>query len=361
MNRAVTRAARSAIAYVCSGSGGLAFWERLESRSLTVLTYHRILPAYRKYSYLNPDLVVTPESFRVHCRVLQKYFAVLPLSQAVDMMVNSAAHHRPPERIATITFDDGYRDNILYAAPILAELGLRATFFPVVDLIGASAPPWYDRLARALSVLMREDKIEKWWAELPAAFQSGHARAPSLGDALGDAKRLAPLMRVQFVELAELEAGAVSEWPAEDLVMSWEELKKLVSNGHEIGSHSATHPILPSLDDGSLAKEISGSRLTLEKGLGVTVTSFCYPNGDWDTRVLQAIESGGYRCAVTTMSGNNRDVSSPHRLRRWFIDEDRLKGVTPAASTALLRMHLSGLADRVFLRGARMSGEPPIA
>src|SRR5262249_48692534 len=44
-----------------------------------------------------------------------------------------------------ITFDDGYRDNYDYAAPILREYNLPATFFVTTEFIGSNVVPWWDR------------------------------------------------------------------------------------------------------------------------------------------------------------------------------------------------------------------------
>ncbi len=82
--------------------------------------------------------------------------------------------------------------------------------------------------------------------------------------------------------------------------MSWEQVRELEALGAEIGSHSLTHPHLLSLSDSELRKEISDSKNELEDKLGKEVSSFAYPYGEFDSRVVDGVRAAGYICAFTT-------------------------------------------------------------
>jgi len=74
------------------------------------------------------------------------------------------------------------------------------------------------------------------------------------------------------------------------------ELRKLVSAGHEIASHSLTHPLpLAKLPDERLREEIVGSRRELEAAIGKSILGFRAPNWDVSTRVLEELAAAGYR------------------------------------------------------------------
>jgi len=255
-----------------------------------------------------------------------------------------------------MTFDDGYRDNHCYAAPILAERGLRATFFVITDLVGSPLAPWYDRLVRgwARSVrlpggpptdamkLLRPDDLRRCRLSGP----------PTPRQVVSQAKSLPPSVRAELLRRVESHAGP-DEAQDVDQIMGWSELSSLAAAGHEIGSHSATHPILTQLDEPALMHEIHGSRSCLAERLGKPVVSFCYPNGDLDDRVVQAVSSAGYRYAVTTRSAINTPGANPHRLARRFIDQDRLSSLGGAPSATLFQAELSGVIDLLFLRHLR--------
>ena len=82
--------------------------------------------------------------------------------------------------------------------------------------------------------------------------------------------------------------------------MSWEQIRKLEEIGVEIGSHSMTHPHLTRLSDSDLRKELEDSKHLLEDKLGREVSSFAYPYGEHDRRVVNEVRAVGYSCAYTT-------------------------------------------------------------
>ncbi len=326
--------------------------ERCARGSLVILCYHRVLPTESKAGYFLPDLVVTPEAFRRQCMLLRRYFDVMPLYEAYKALDEGKANRRP---IAAITFDDGYQDNARYAVPILSEIGLKATFFVIADLVDTKSPPWYDKLGRAYLKLTSSRRIDSLLADVGIKSYNDRLRAngivyPSPRHVIKEVKKLQPTKRHELVEQLCVEAGTDDDLSTDDLIMNWEQLDELTAIGHEIGSHSAQHEMLRQLDDASLDAEVQGSRRTLERGIGCQVHSFCYPNGDVDERITRAVEMAGYRCAVTTQSGINADGQNHYLLRRRFIHEERLAGLNGLTSDTLLRMELCGLADRVFGR-----------
>jgi peptidoglycan biosynthesis protein MviN/MurJ (putative lipid II flippase)/peptidoglycan/xylan/chitin deacetylase (PgdA/CDA1 family) len=133
-----------------------------------------------------------------------------------------------------LTFDDGYADNFEQAVPLLERSGHRATFFVVAGAIDDGSPFDWDM------------------------------------DSAGIDQRR----------------------------MTWDQLRDLRARGHEIGSHSLTHPLdLRTLSDDQLDAEVRGSKRLLEERLQCEVTSFCYPAGHLDGRVTECVKRAGYRYA----------------------------------------------------------------
>lgn len=348
----IKRLARSCVAVGCRTA---SFLRRAEERicgQLVVLCYHRVLPAEWKAAYFLPDLVVTPDCLRRHCAILQRHFEVMPLHQAVVALRDNRAHDRS---LAAVTFDDGYRDNCRYAVPILDGFGISATFFVITDLVGTRVAPWYDRLGRAATRLLRDGQAKDLFLSLQSVrpgidWRPAADPAASIRRLIGEVKKCAPEVRHRWIDRFCAEAGE-DDPRDEDLSMNWTELAELAKAGHEIASHGANHEILPQLDDAALEAETEGSRRTIEEKLGVKPFSFCYPNGDTDDRVATAVESAGFQCAVTTEPGINSLLHDSYRLKRCFIHEDRLTGVTEGSSAALLRMQLCNLSRRFWRHG----------
>lgn len=326
---------RDTIAKLVVGSGALTRREARIRGHLTILCYHRILPEPQRSTYHDPDLVVTPEAFRAHCRLLAQHYTVLPLDLALRKVESGQSTGRP---LAAITFDDGYQDNYLLAAPILAEYGIQATFFVVAGFVDTETVPWYDQAGLAWNALHR----------------LGHALdAPNAHMAMAMAKRLSPAQRDEWVAALQRRAGPLAV-PAMDRIMTSPQLKDLVSKGHEIGSHTLTHPLLPQCDDATLANELQQSRATLAAIIGRSITGICYPNGDCDDRVAQAARAAGYAYATSVESGINDPAAlDGFALKRWFICQRRLCDNRGVPSDALFRMEISGLARRIFNRRSR--------
>jgi peptidoglycan/xylan/chitin deacetylase (PgdA/CDA1 family) len=80
--------------------------------------------------------------------------------------------------------------------------------------------------------------------------------------------------------------------------LSWDALRGLRDEGWEVGSHTRSHPHLPSLDDETLADELEGSREACESALGEPCRSLAYPYGDLDGRVREATSRAGYTVAA---------------------------------------------------------------
>lgn len=326
--------------------------EKSAAGTLTILCYHRVLPAEQKAAYPYPDLVVTPRSFRRHCLTLKRTYKILPLREAVRQLRRASPGPRP---LAAITFDDGYRDNFVYALPTLNQLDLRATFFVIAGLVGTDQVPWYDLLGRALLTLDRTE-LEALVREASRKFgrriprQTARHPTPELKYLTELAKQLPRNERARLIDEVFDRAPPVSQASPNDLIMDWTQLTHLRELGHEIGSHSLTHEILPFLEEHALQAELVESRNIIEKNLDCRAYSFCYPNGDLDRSVAQQVMAAGYGCAVTTVNGTNEPGTDVYRLRRRFIHEERLMGLYHRPSSTLLRMELCGLADRVFKR-----------
>jgi peptidoglycan/xylan/chitin deacetylase (PgdA/CDA1 family) len=346
------RVIRTLLAEACRASLLLKAAEGRVRSLLTILCYHRVLPADKRRNCVLPALAVTPELLRRQCRLLQHTYDVRPLHTAVEAFQRGATPGRP---LAAITFDDGYQDNYYYAAPVLRQFGLKATFFVISDLIGIPEVPWYDRLGRAADMLRRQGRTEDLLRILaifkcPDTAGAAAAENPLLHTVLNQAKKMDPSSRKELTDSLCTAAGNLPLPLPEDRIMDWDQLTTLANQGHEIGSHGGTHEILPQLNDESLRREVQGSRQCLERHLDKPVRSFCYPNGNADERVVRVVRSAGYACAVTVRSGGNRPGQDIHRLNRRFIHEGRLSGPYERASSLLLRMELCGLADYVFGR-----------
>ncbi len=81
--------------------------------------------------------------------------------------------------------------------------------------------------------------------------------------------------------------------------LSWEQIRFLASNGIEVGGHTRTHPLLPTLNAAQSDAEITGGKQDIEAQLGKSITTFCYPTGKYNAQIVKQVKAAGYVTAVT--------------------------------------------------------------
>lgn len=99
--------------------------------------------------------------------------------------------------------------------------------------------------------------------------------------------------------------------------LSWSDAKALGAAGHEVLSHTVSHPNLQQVPDARLASEMRDSRARLEQELGHPVECIAYPFGLRDGRVVKAAADAGYRLAVLADGPGATDASPALELPRW--------------------------------------------
>jgi len=253
-------------------------------------------------------------------RVLRRSTNVVPLGWALRTM--SAGRPLPPRAVA-ITFDDGYRDNLTLAAPLLRRLGLPATCFLVPGLLSREVTPWWERLAWAFA---NSDRDRIVWEDrsvwLGTSTASRHTASTMLAAQL---KRRDRRQRDAAVDDLVSLLSPAGEYRVDDHFLDWEGARKLRAT-MEIGSHSMHHAILARESAGAQRDDLVTSRQKLADELSEGIELLAYPNGgehDYDEDTLAAVESAGYEYAITTRRGRNTAATPPYEVRRWVMSPER--------------------------------------
>jgi len=109
---------------------------------------------------------------------------------------------------------------------------------------------------------------------------------------------------------------------ADRLHLNWQEVRQLAAHPLiTIGSHTMTHPYLPTLTAELATQEIVDSRQIIEHQLGAGIEFFCYPSGDFGPREVELVAHAGYRAAVSVAPGLNRRGTDRYTLRRTEITD----------------------------------------
>ena len=99
-----------------------------------------------------------------------------------------------------------------------------------------------------------------------------------------------------------------------DEYMQWSHLRELHTRGHQIQSHSWSHPMLTHCSDSELEKELAYSRQLIEDKVGAAVDAISIPHGRWNHRVLRACVAAGYQRIFTSDSWRKEEQRTGARV-----------------------------------------------
>ncbi|MBF0624643.1 MAG: polysaccharide deacetylase family protein [Magnetococcales bacterium] len=279
-----------------------------------VLMFHRVLPACgcprlsaNSYLELTPEFLVDIIHY-----FSSKGYRFLSMDDIPDRLTDRSG---PP--FVVFTFDDGFRDVMEVAWPILRRCGVPITIYVATDFPDGRAVLWWNALEQLLlqrsnlrfalgdrsyefSLLTIEEKNR--------AFKSIHSLIKGNGG--GDAVRL----QEQFFHGLGVDPRAETR----SVALNWEELRWLADQpGVVIGAHTCSHPVLSQLNRAEASAEILQGKILLENKLQRVVKHFAYPFGgrpEAGKRERLLAEQAGFITAVTTRSANLFPAHSRHLL-----------------------------------------------
>ena len=276
---------------------------------LSIFIFHRVLPES------DPHLPWEPNAAQFDWMVglIADNFKLLPLGEAVRRLASSSL----PPAAASITFDDGYADNLSVAAPILKRYGATATFFIATGFLDGRRM-WNDdvieAIRRAPPGMLDLEEFDLGLHEITDAA----SRVKAYGVMLD---RLKYFDHSRRSVVAREIAGRNGVQPASDLMMTSAHVQELRSQRMEIGAHTHTHPILELMPDTRAEEEMAGGRERLEALLGERIALFAYPNGepgkDFSSRHALMARRLGFSAAVSTAAGAASQLSDVFQLPRF--------------------------------------------
>jgi peptidoglycan/xylan/chitin deacetylase (PgdA/CDA1 family) len=223
------------------------------ARSLRVLMYHKVndLPG-------NP-VTVPVGAFEEQMGELSELgYTVVGLDAVLAHYTEGAPL---PAGATLISFDDGYRDVLRHALPVLRRNGYPAVLFVPLGFVGEASPLPHEKRFAAQGIVNR--------------------------------------------------------------TLDWDELRELDANGVRIECHGISHHVLANLPVDEAAREIALSKLRLEERLDREVKAFAYAKGseaDFGLVHVSLVRQAGYELGFTSVSGANGPQSDRFRLRRYNVE-----------------------------------------
>lgn len=235
--------------------------------ALPILMYHHVSP--------RPGLVtVSPSVFRQQMQSLAEAgWRTVGLGEVERFFAGQPI----PAKTCIVTFDDGYLDNMVYAAPVLSEFAQHAVVFVATSWMGDGPP------------------------------RSGLQETPDHREC----KR------------------RIATGDADSVILRWSEAEHLQMAGvFEFHSHTHTHCRWdktvgdPSARAAALAEDLHSSQRALVERLGITSRHLCWPQGYYDPQYVETANACGFDHLYTTEVRINLPLAPVSRIGR-FVTKDK--------------------------------------
>lgn len=277
-------------------------------QTLTILTFHRVLdephPLYPEWP--------TQRAFQQKLRWLKSCAEIVPLAQGLDRIRDGSGSRH----LAAVTFDDGYKDNLDLALPVLQAENVHCTFFVATRYIEQG--------------LLFDDLVVRAFTHTKCkSFQEPRLGMPERSiESVGDRRKVADHLLEKLKYLPPVERDRIAADVANQLSLQDREspmlridgLRELRDAGMEIGSHSYEHPISNTLSDPEFISDTTRSVEMLVQMLDVRPRFFAFPNGilgkDFAPRHSVILEEMGFEAAFSTSPGVVRPASNFFALPR---------------------------------------------
>ncbi len=239
------------------------------ANTVPVLMYHHVRPG-------GGMIATTPEHFEDQLRWLaRRDYRTLSTAEFLQHLRQGGAPHRS----VLITFDDGYLDNWVYAAPLLRRYGMRATVFIVTGWVGEGP----------VRPCLDDD------AALPETPEHRECER-------------------------RIEMGR-----ADEVILRWPEIRIIRDRGvMEFHSHTHTHTRWDLRDatikNTHMREELARSRECLRQHLGEVSDQLCWPQGYFDDDYIRIAREAGFHYLYTTRAfGRNRQGTDPSSIFRFAV------------------------------------------
>lgn len=309
--------------------------------------FHSVRPDPGRAYAPNHALEITPEFLDTTLSLLAELdYDIVPVGDLTDRLAREDGR-----RFAVLTFDDGYRDNLEYAAPILRRHRAPYAIYVTTGFVERTARLWWLELEAAIGALNHvEMEIAGRTFSAPARTKAekdeAYVRAYSFLTEHDE-----PAMLDQISALVE-RSGVAANFT--DLCMTWDEVRTVAADPLcTIGVHTLTHARLAKHSDEYVRTEMLASKDLIEEQLGRSALHLAYPFGDRysaGSREFQIARACGFETALTTRPGV---LFAAHRDHLTALPRLAVHGSWQQART--LETLLSGAPFALWNLGRRLN------
>ena len=260
---------------------------------------------------------LTASQFEMDLAYYKKHFNVVSMSEAFDMYRNNII---PKKKTITLSFDDGFKNNLDTALPILEKYGLKTTFFisGICTQDMETRSLWTEYI-NTLNYYHRNEVVEIDRYKFTNLYDSQND-VYLVNYIKGLNKETRDKTMNDLIARYDLNTKIRTipdEWWK---IMTLDELKKFSrSKMVDIGSHGYFHYNMESLSSNEIDVELKSSKDLLEAAIDKPVISIAYPDGSYNKQIKDKASSFGYRDQLAVDYRVADDADDKRILSRYGV------------------------------------------
>lgn len=276
----------------------------------------------------------SPLNFERQIAFLSQHYKIVSIPVLFE-----AVQRQEKGKFCALAFDDGLKDQYLFAVPILKTYQASAIFFPITGAWEGILPTAH-KLHVLLSHISADEIIllfNKFLEDFYSDLENNYAipRDHRLFNKRMHESIVSANLKETFIILPEkikrdffdkyfYEFGLDERNLSQQIFMNQEEIISLSKSGMFIGAHSHTHIASDARESAELQKDIVLSKNILKQILGKNPTIFSYPHGRANQAVIQALKQAGFEYALTTENRPLTSADNPFLIPRYDTNDLRV-------------------------------------
>lgn len=312
-------------------SGLSSLYARLQHESVaTILMYHSV-PTLDESRWIDPCNSISAKAFDQQMQFLSRHRHVVSIEELVQKLEQGETIER--ETVA-ITFDDGYRNNLTVAAPILAKYNLPATIYLATGYVESGQNQWIDTLYSAFRARSQNALLLAEWDSTFRDWNLADSQQRSQAHTVLVMYLIQANVQKREALLAEIDAQLAPVAYPPRLTINWEEARSLNKQYPNItlGVHTSNHLDL-SIHKDKTAEELTTSIEQMISSLGVQPKHFAFPYNRYCDEAQAQVKAAHLSSAV---------VANPDPVVRAHTSPHALPRLEAPKSMALLKSWTNG-------------------
>lgn len=310
-----------AILVIFDKLGANNLFRLINRKKAIILMYHGI--SDKSFTYYNRRYHPKSSLEREIKYLKKKKYYFITLTDWLKIVENRI---KIRNKYVILTFDDGFKNVIDNAYPIMKKYGAKGCFYIISGIIGKYKLIWQDYI----EILLKNHKDSQFkfnfkGKEIEYSLNSYEDLRQAIGDIKVKLRTLNPTEKNEHIKQFKNpnDISHLKDIPNDYIIANWEDIEQLDPQIIEIGCHGATHTNLENLlSEEDFQKELYESKLEIEKRINLKIAHICYPTGSYNDRVIKCVKNYGFSTGVSVIDGLNSNNTDLFQLKRVKMENN---------------------------------------